>query len=190
MAYERKLLGSTYQELVRIQGTEQIVSGGRKLRFTAGSTRPRDHQRGSARARKARATVPSDIARYRPNRFRRGRSGGGYANGGLFPNGAWNFSGHFHDSGFPSYDVGMAVAVRLGGVTFVLSIQGHVAGTIGSGSRDFDWNTSGTNPALAQALPVDDYEWSWNAAADISIGDLIDSVTGAVGAAVKIISLL
>lgn len=33
MAYERKLLGSTYQELVRIQGTEQIVSGGRKLRF-------------------------------------------------------------------------------------------------------------------------------------------------------------
>jgi len=84
----------------------------------------------------------------------------------------------------------MAVAVRLGGVTFVLSIQGHVAGTIGSGSRDFDWNTSGTNPALAQALPVDDYEWSWNAAADISIGDLIDSVTGAVGAAVKIISLL
>src|SRR5262249_25301520 len=43
----------------------------------AGSTRPRDHQRGSARAREARATVPSDIARYRPNRFRRGRSGGG-----------------------------------------------------------------------------------------------------------------
>jgi hypothetical protein len=86
--------------------------------------------------------------------------------------------------------VAVAIAVRLGGVTFVVSIQGHVAGTIGSGSRDFNWDTSGTNPALAQALPVEDYDWSWNAAANINIGDLINSVTGAVGAAGKIIALL
>jgi len=199
MAYERKLLGSTYQELVRIQGTEQIVSGGRKLRFNPEKLKKaalldqlgREITNGEAPAPEKLALQYRQISLDTgPIVFDGGVPVGGYANGGLFPNGAWNFSGHFHDSGFPSYDVGMAVAVRLGGVTFVLSIQGHVAGTIGSGSRDFDWNTSGTNPALAQALPVDDYEWSWNAAADISIGDLIDSVTGAVGAAVKIISLL
>jgi hypothetical protein len=199
MAYEKKLLESTYQELVRIQGTEQIVSGGGKLRFNPEKLKkaPLLDQLGRE-ITNGEAPVPAKLAlQYReisldtgPIVFSGGVPVGGYANGGLFPNGAWNFSGHLHDSGFPSYDVAVAIAVRLGGVTFVVSIQGHVAGTIGSGSRDFNWDTSGTNPALAQALPVDDYDWSWNAAANINIGDLINSVTGAVGAAGKIIALL
>ena len=199
MANEKKLIESTYQELVRIQGTEQIVSGGRKLRFNPEKLKkaPLLDQLGRE-ITNGEAPVPAELARqYReisldtgPIVFDGGVPVGGYANGGLFPNGAWNFSGHFHNSGFPSYDVGMAVAVKLRGVTFVLSIQGHVAGTIGSGSRNFDWNTSGTNPALAQALPVQDYEWSWYAAADIDIGALIDSVKEAVGAAATVIALL
>ena len=97
---------------------------------------------------------------------------------------------HFHNSGFPSYNVGMAVAVRLRDVAFVLPIQGHTGGTLGGDSRDFDWDVSGTNPALAAALPVADYEWSWSAVANIDIGEIIDSVVGVVGTVVRVIKLL
>jgi len=199
-----KLIESTYQELLRIQGTQQIVSGGKKLRFNPDNLKKaslldqlgREITNGEAPAPAESALqytqISLDIGGII---FDGGVPVGGWANGGLFPNGAWNFSGHFHDSGFPGFDVAMAVAVNLRGVIFVLPITGHVGGTIGGGSRDFDWNESGTNPALAQALPVQDYEWTWKAATNVDIDfpdffrDFIRSITGAAGAASTIIML-
>jgi hypothetical protein len=199
MADEKKLITATYQELVRVQGIQQIVSGGRKVRFSADALKqaPLLDQLGRE-ITNGEPPPPDPMARiYReisldtgPIHFDGGVPIRGYANGGLFPNGAWNFSGHFHNSGFPSYGVGMAIAVRLRGVAFVLSVQGRVGGSIGGGPRDFDWNTSGTNPALAAALPVDDYDWSWNATANINIGDIINAVVGTLGAVATVVTLL
>ncbi|GAB3718983.1 hypothetical protein GCM10027598_31220 [Amycolatopsis oliviviridis] len=37
---------------------------------------------------------------------------GGWANLTVYPNGNYNFSGHFHDSGATSYNVGIVMAIR------------------------------------------------------------------------------
>jgi hypothetical protein len=76
---------------------------------------------------------------------------GGWANLTVFGDGSYNFSGHFHDSGFPSYNTGIVWALRASnGTVFTFSNTGYVAGTISPGSRDHDWNISGVNPALAR----------------------------------------
>jgi hypothetical protein len=74
---------------------------------------------------------------------------GGWGDLALHADGAWNFSGHVHDSGATSYDVGVAWVVKSGSNTaYSFSETGHVAGTGESGSRDVDWNKSGTNDAI------------------------------------------
>jgi hypothetical protein len=125
--------------------------------------------------------------------------GGGVPVGGwtaisLYPNGAFNFSGHLHVSGAPSYNVGVTWGVTAsdGQPTFSLPVTGRVHGTFEPGSRDFDWNKSGTNPALAAAWPElsAGYRWRWNAGANIdflAMGQTIMQAIGAVGAVIALV---
>lgn len=63
--------------------------------------------------------------------------------------GAYNFTGHFHNSGFPSYNLSFGWALRDSkGQVYVFVKEGRLHGTIEPGSRDLDWGESGTNPAL------------------------------------------
>ncbi|MEO3807945.1 hypothetical protein ABGB17_02970 [Sphaerisporangium sp. B11E5] len=119
---------------------------------------------------------------------------GGWTTIALFPNGAFNYSGHFHVSGAPSYNVALTwvVTTRDGNPAFSLPIRGRVHGTFEPGSRDFDWNHSGLNPALAAAWPElsAGYRWQWNAGANIDIGALISTASRAIGVVGSIIALL
>jgi hypothetical protein len=84
--------------------------------------------------------------------FNNGVPVGGWANLTVFGDGSYNFSGHFHNSGFPPYNTGIVWALRASnGTVFTFSNTGSVGGAIFGGSRDHDWNISGVNPALAAA---------------------------------------
>jgi hypothetical protein len=91
---------------------------------------------------------------------------GGWANITIYKNGNYEFWGHFHDSGAPSYDAGIVwVIVANDGTAFTFGRKVHLNGTFESGSRDGDWDDSGNNPDIAQhwsALAAG-YHWRWSA---------------------------
>jgi len=126
--------------------------------------------------------------------------GGGVPVGGwtqmvVFPDGSYNYSGHLHVSGATSYTVSVAWALTTGSghPSFVMPAKGRVHGTFEPGSRDFDWNRSGTNPALRNAWPIfnaQGYRWRWSAAANLDITPLVDSISKALGVVGAVVALL
>ncbi|HZM75089.1 MAG TPA: hypothetical protein VFC19_05145 [Candidatus Limnocylindrales bacterium] len=126
-------------------------------------------------------------------RFGGGVPVGGWLQASFYPNGAWNFSGHLRDSGFPNYDDAVGVVLKSSdGTAFVLRHTGRMFGTCCPGSRNDDWNHSGTNPALAAAWPalVAGHQWRWEAEVTLDIQGLIDRIFQIVGQASKVIVLL
>jgi|SRR5215471_1164177 len=118
---------------------------------------------------------------------------GGNCSLSLFPDGAYNFSGHFHDSGFPSYDVEFVWVVGSSkGTAFVFQHKGRLHGTTESGSRDENWNDSGQNKAIADAWDAlsAGNAWHWNAAVNCDLGQLVDAATKAVGVAAKVVTIV
>ena len=68
----------------------------------------------------------------------------------LYQSGNYEFYGHFHDSGAPSYDAGIAwliVGDDGHGISFERKV--HLNGTFESGSRDGNWMETGNNPDIA-----------------------------------------
>jgi hypothetical protein len=118
---------------------------------------------------------------------------GGWANLSIFSDGSYNFSGQFHDSGFPSYDTGIVWVFRASnGTAFVFSDGGHVAGTIGSGSRDHFWNASGTNAAIAAAWPAiqQGWNWRWEARVSLDLGGIFSSIASLIGPVTTFITVV
>lgn len=118
---------------------------------------------------------------------------GGWAQLIVRSDGSYTFTGHYHDSGATSYNVQFAWAIADGnGRAYTFRANGHCAGTFESGSRDFDWNNSGTNPELAAHFGDlnAQYHWHWNASANWDIGALVDSVIAAVKAAGVVVSTI
>jgi hypothetical protein len=118
---------------------------------------------------------------------------GGWSQLTLFRNGAVNFTGHFHVSGAPSYNVTCAYAVRAGdGTVFTFTRTGRVHGTFESGSRNFDWGDNPSSTAIAADWGNLTASWSWQAraGADIDIGSLVDSAVKAVGQAAAVIAII
>src|SRR5262245_43462677 len=112
---------------------------------------------------------------------------GGWAELSLFPNGGVNFNGSFHDSGFPSYNDAIVFAVQAiaTGDLFTFSHSGHMAGTIESGSRDDSWSGQIDSPAVAGAWPIlslDGYRWWAQAAVNIDLGSLLNTIKSIVSA--------
>ncbi len=70
----------------------------------------------------------------------------------LRSDGTFVFSGHMHDSGFDPYDFRLRALVTTPDYAVAAQITGHTDGTgsnlLGSVNRNFDWNQTGTNPAI------------------------------------------
>src|SRR4029450_8543821 len=89
-----------------------------------------------------------------PIGFRGGVPVGGTSHVTLFSDGTVNYTGHFHDSGAPSYDMAMVWVLSVGsGTTFTLAHTCRVHGTFEPGSRDCDWMvTTPNNQAVANVF--------------------------------------
>jgi hypothetical protein len=118
---------------------------------------------------------------------------GGWANLTLYGDGSYNFSGHLHDSGFPSYNTGVVWAVRASnGTVFTFSNTGHVAGTISSGSRDHNWNISGVNPAIASTWESLNrgYNSQLRARASFDVVGLFNDIKAVIGYVAEVVRVV
>lgn len=87
--------------------------------------------------------------------FRGGTPVGGWSNLRLYQNGNFEFSGHFHVSGAPSYDVGLLwFVVDNEGQAYAFEHKVHLSGTFEAGSRDGDWSDQGNYPLINQRWPL------------------------------------
>jgi LGFP repeat len=87
--------------------------------------------------------------------FGTGIAVGGYARLEIFSDGTTHYTGHFHASGFPSYDILCVFTVKdANGRAYAASETGHVNGTDSSGSRNHDWDNWGTDPEIRANWPL------------------------------------
>jgi hypothetical protein len=111
----------------------------------------------------------------------------------LYQSGAYNFTGSFHDSGFPSYnDSFVWGVVSSRGVLFTFSHSGHMAGTIEPGSRDDSWDNQGTSPVIASAWAdlVAGWRWRWEAGVNLDLGSIINDIKAVIAAAQTIAQVI
>lgn len=94
--------------------------------------------------------------------------------------GSFWFSGHMHDSGFDPLSFSIAVVVvGPSGNVYGFGTKGSCAGTISSGSRDYNWNGTPTSQFTdlngnIQANPSPFLQQNW---ADIAQGTMTWSIT-------------
>jgi hypothetical protein len=76
---------------------------------------------------------------------------GGWVEITVRSDGSYVFRGHMHGSGFDPYAFRVVAIIRSTSGSGVAAAQksGTVGGTIGGGSRDFDWIEQGSNPSIA-----------------------------------------
>jgi hypothetical protein len=114
---------------------------------------------------------------------------GGSAHVTLFPDGKAVFTGHFHDSGFPSYNFSASFAiVGSKGTVFTMTHTGTLYGTVDPGLRDADWTEGSAHGALADAWRElsDGYTWNGSAGVNWTAQQTLDNAIAAVKAAAQI----
>jgi hypothetical protein len=121
---------------------------------------------------------------------------GGFSQLTLFQSGNFNFNGHFHVSGAPSYNVGFAVGVRSSrGVLYTFLKSGHLAGTFEPGSRDFDWSVQEFRAVIREDWPnlALNSTWWWSAHVNwdpLAIVNSVKTLASTVGAVASVIALV
>ena len=117
---------------------------------------------------------------------------GGWAQLTVYADGSYNFTGHFHDSGLPNYNDSLVFGlVSTSGTLYTFVHTGHMAGTFESGSRDDDWDVSGTNPALAAGwADLEGGRWYWRAGVNWDPGPLIQDIETAAQIAGTVVSIV
>jgi hypothetical protein len=93
--------------------------------------------------------------------------------------GTWTFSGHFHDSGALSYDVGIVWVIAIPGSTaFTFSAKGKVHGLFEGGSRNYDWNVSGASSQLEARWDeiMSTGTWNWRAETSLNVGSILENL--------------
>jgi len=123
--------------------------------------------------------------------FNNGVPVGGWMSLAIFQDGGYSFSGHFHDSGAPSYDVDCVwVVVSESGKAFTFGIKGVMHGTFDAGSRNFDFAQNGKNDAVRDAWPelCAGYHWRWNAYVNWNVAAAVDDAVNALKSAGTVIS--
>ncbi|MFJ7906780.1 hypothetical protein [Kitasatospora sp. NPDC096204] len=118
---------------------------------------------------------------------------GGWYSLSVFPGGSFNYSGHMHDSGAPSYNLAGVCVVRFNnGTAFVFQTAGRMHGTFESGSRDYNWNSNGTNQSIRDAWQASGGGWnaSCNSKVNADIGALVNSTVQAVGYVAQVIAVV
>jgi hypothetical protein len=123
--------------------------------------------------------------------FASGIAVGGFGNLAIYPNGAFNFSGHFHVSGAISYDTSFVWAVKDSNVpatVYAFAHTGRVHGTFEAGSRDDDWGRSEINPAIAAGWSAlaRGWSWRWEARVNADFGIFLDDIIKVVAAGTAI----
>jgi hypothetical protein len=143
-------------------------------------------------------TLPHDLPSYldfnwSPIVFDNGVPVGGSAHLTIRSDGSYAWRGHFHDSGFPSYDVSIAWGVKDSqNQVYGFASTGHMAGTIESGSRDYDWDVQGRNDAIADrwAFIAASNQWNANAKASLDLGGVVRQVKEAVGTITTVVAVV
>lgn len=136
------------------------------------------------------------VADWRPIALGGGVPVGGWANLTITPDGAYNFSGTLHDSGFPNYDVVVLFAVRNAcGSVLTFGVNGNVSGTVGvlaGGSRDFTWETVGTNDVIQASWSDFAAGWNWHAvmAVNTDPAALWNNLISAIGEVAKLVQVV
>jgi hypothetical protein len=88
---------------------------------------------------------------WRPLVFDNGVPVGGWMHLTIRQDGSYTFTGHFHDSGFVSYDTLIFWGLKdTKNQVYGFTHQGHVSGTFMGGSRNDDWTVNGKNPDIAK----------------------------------------
>lgn len=133
------------------------------------------------------------VLQYAPIVFGGGVPVGGWSNLSAHPDGSYDFSGHFHDSGAASYNVSIVwVLNSSAGTAFTFATSGEGHGTFEPGSRDYDWDVPGNNAALAAAW--DDlsagYVSKATASASIDIAGLWSEIKTAVGVIEQVVAVV
>jgi hypothetical protein len=106
--------------------------------------------------------------------------------------GFFNFTGHFHNSGFPPEQLSTIVTVKDSqNRLFAFAISGSMGGTIG-GSRDFDFALSDRNQAIADfwVSIAAGAKANQQSRASLDIGSLAASVKEAAGDVSKVIEVV
>ena len=119
-----------------------------------------------------------------PITFRGGVPVGGRMHLTLRQDGSYTFEGHFHNSGFPSYNVAVVYVVKdADNRAYTFTHKGHMAGTVEKGSRNFDWAINGRNPDIAKnwGRLVAGGRGSAKAHTNLDLGPLIRDVKEAIG---------
>ncbi|MEU7061720.1 hypothetical protein [Streptomyces sp. NPDC046197] len=147
----------------------------------------------SAPAKDAIALRPTDVNINKNVTFGGGVPVGGWYSLTVFPTGSYNYSGHMHDSGAPSYNLAGVCVVRFkNGTAFVFQTAGRMHGTFESGSRDYNWNTSGSRRAIADAWRASRGSWkaSCNSKVNADLHGMVNSAMQAVGYASTVIGIV
>jgi hypothetical protein len=132
---------------------------------------------------------------WNPITFGGGVPVGGFSQITLFQNGAYTFTGHFHDSGFPSYNDALiwSFLSNRSRTLYVFRHSGHMAGTVESGSRDDNWTDQGPSPALAAGwddLVSAGFSYRGDASVNLDVGSLLNTVKTAWGAVSTVIAII
>lgn len=142
--------------------------------------------------------MPHDLPSYldfnwSPIAFGNGVPVGGWAHLTIRSDGSYTWSGHFHDSGFPSYDVSIAWGVKDNqGTLYGFTDSGHTAGTVEPGPRNHDWNINGRDQRIADrwAFIAAGNTWDARAHSGIDLGGLVKQVKDAMGAITTVVSIV
>jgi hypothetical protein len=125
--------------------------------------------------------------------FAGGTPVGGWGHLKLYKNGNYEFSGHFHDSGSPSYDAVLGwIIVGNDGTAFSFSAKVHLNGTFEVGPRDGDWQQTGNDLQIAAhwADLNSSYHWRWQATVNWDYGIILKQIEDGLKAAGTIISTI
>ncbi|MBK3635563.1 hypothetical protein JHN52_22075 [Streptomyces sp. MBT97] len=139
------------------------------------------------------ALLPTDVVINRDVTFRGGVPVGGWYSLSIFPSGAYNYSGHMHDSGWPSYNFAGACVVRFAnGTAFVFETAGRMHGTGESGSRDYNWNRSATRHSIRDAYQASGGGWNARCTSKVNadLNALVNSTIQGVGYVTQVIAIL
>jgi hypothetical protein len=119
---------------------------------------------------------------------------GGSSQVTLWPDGSYVFEGHFHDSGFPSYNDGLVFVVKdnLTNTAYTFGHSGHMAGTTESGSRDDNFNVQSRSADLQGAWTNFGGGWNWHWEADVNAdwNTTVDKALSAVGVVLGVVSIV
>jgi hypothetical protein len=118
---------------------------------------------------------------------------GGYMHLTIREDGSYTFTGHFRDSGFPSYDVALVYVVKDSqNHVYTFSTKGHMAGTLESGSRNYDWGDNGQNADIAKnwAALAKGSTGNGRARTSLDLGPIVNDIKQAIGAVSKVITVV